>query len=69
MIVIPCGCAWGGCAESFSAEMLPEGWISLVTFRETATPGLLDFLKDRTQRDAVLCPAHAIALERQLKRL
>jgi hypothetical protein len=35
----------------------------LVTFRETRQPGRLDFLYDRTERDAVLCPDHAVALE------
>ena len=60
---LPSRCAWRNCTKSCGPEALPLGWIMLVTFRETATPGKLDFLRDRTERDAVLCPDHAAALE------
>jgi hypothetical protein len=60
----PLRCAWRGCQETCTrAEGLPEGWVFLVTFRGTRTPGVLDFLKDKTQRDAALCAWHADELE------
>jgi len=62
-------CAFRGCSETCPHGELPAEWICLVTFRETATPGVLNFLTDRTERDAVLCPIHAGMLEGLLKRI
>jgi hypothetical protein len=65
---LPLACAWKGClATCDNTRALPRGWIALATFRDTATPGVLDFRRDRVDRDAVLCPAHIEALERMLK--
>lgn len=66
---IPLRCAWRGCRAQCPPipTPLPPGWFSLVTFRETATPGRLDFVVDRTYRDAVLCPEHVAELEQCLE--
>lgn len=63
-------CAWRGCFTTCDdpAE-LPEGWIALVTFRKTVTPGLLDFIKDHVLRDAVLCPKHAPIIDHLLEQI
>lgn len=60
-------CAWNECEETCSnPDDLPSGWIALVTFRKTSVPGILNFAVDEVNRDAVLCPTHAAALERCL---
>jgi hypothetical protein len=66
---MPLRCAWRGCTAACEPlpAPLPAGWFSLVTFRETARPGVLDFVRDRTRRDAVLCAEHHAALERLLE--
>ena len=60
-------CAWDGCLASFhhnkEIEYLPKGWTILLVFRAKKPP------PSDMQRDAVLCPAHTAALERQLKQL
>lgn len=60
-------CAWQGCRERSPRKPLAPGWVGLATFHTLRTPGVLDFLHDRTFRDAVLCPQHAKALEALLK--
>lgn len=70
LIKIPVQCAWKGCEQSCPSSAvapLPEGWLCLITFHELANPGVLDFARDRVQRDAVLCPQHVRALEALLK--
>lgn len=64
---IPLVCAWTGCEEECSGHPLPEGWISLATYRKNAQLGILNFRTDDVIRDAVLCPLHAADLESWLK--
>jgi hypothetical protein len=60
-------CAWKDCnATCDYLEDLPPEWSCLVTFRKTATPGVLDFRIDHVNRDALLCPEHSVALEKLL---
>lgn len=58
-------CAWKGCTTTF-IDPIPPGWTYLVTFRKTATAGVLNFAIDRVDRDAVLCPDHATQLDQLL---
>ena len=68
---IPLRCAWRGCRQSCASQPtpLPAGWVCLVTFRETSKAAVLDFARDRTFRDGVLCPEHVAALEALLERI
>jgi hypothetical protein len=75
-------CAWDGCQACCDVEgAIPRGWVNLITFRSshpvastfaaTSHGGIAIEIRpdDDWQRDAVLCPAHARALESHLKDL
>ena len=65
---LPLVCAWKGCrATTANVRPTEPGWIGMATFRDLATPGILNFGTDWTGRDAMLCPEHAAALEACLK--
>lgn len=66
---LPQSCAWKGCTATCDPlpTPLPPGWVCLVTFRETAQIGVLDFIRDKTSRDTSLCAEHSAALEACLK--
>jgi hypothetical protein len=51
-------------------QYLPKGWTILLVFRaKKPVEYIWDVPPSDMQRDAVLCPAHTAALERQLKQL
>jgi hypothetical protein len=54
-------CAWDVCCRTFD-DVMPEGWIWLVTFWSARPVGNIDFLVQPVIRDATLCPEHATAL-------
>lgn len=65
---IPFLCAWQGCDRSFRGDM-PMGWRVLITYHGFCP--VLDFLAPAVaiERDAMLCPDHAGALEGLLKKI
>jgi hypothetical protein len=67
----PMGCAWRGCTESFPMGKMPAGWRNLLVYYAREPTLVLDFRDPehmpRMDRDACLCPAHAIALDQFLK--
>jgi hypothetical protein len=65
-----CMCVWNGCGATFADDM-PHGWRWLLTYwaPQPFSSSLLEILQEDMARDAVLCPKHAAALERQLKEL
>jgi hypothetical protein len=59
--------AWDGCGASCPHDDMPKGWTRLLMFWSKKPE--LDFWKVPQRdwlRDAVLCPEHTAALERQL---
>jgi hypothetical protein len=66
-------CAWDGCEATCAHDKnkyLPKGWTFMLVFW-SAHPVLnfLDVPRNDMLRDAVLCPEHTNALDRQLKPL
>jgi hypothetical protein len=64
-------CAWGGCEATCAHHNLPKGWTFLLAFW-SAHPvvNIWDDVPPQDMlRDAVLCPEHTNALDRQLKPL
>jgi len=60
-------CAWAGCAASFEGNA-PEGWRWLLLYgRERPAPHVGDIPGKTWDRDTVLCPEHAAALNALLK--
>ena len=65
-------CAWAGCAASFRGQM-PEDWRWMLVYWWPHPAGnhkLAKIAMSRScDRDAALCPDHALYLESQLKPL
>jgi hypothetical protein len=66
-----CQCAWKGCEAAFSFKGgMPHRWVWLLAYW-APQPQLIPYEVPQQDmpRDAVLCPKHAIALERLLTEL
>lgn len=65
-------CIWGGCTATTPSQMLEPGWRCLITYQGNWTPHTLARMLttgEGIERDCVLCPDHAEALEGLLKPL
>jgi hypothetical protein len=62
-------CAWEGCPETFRGDM-PKGWTWLLSYWNPLPINRVEKIPEaHWYRDACLCPAHLLTLERQLKNL
>jgi hypothetical protein len=59
-------CAWAGC-EACSPSPVPHGWVNMLVWWSPKPATNLKTIWRHSQRDAVLCPEHARALDALLK--
>jgi hypothetical protein len=65
-----CMCAWNGCQATCPSGPLPDGWRWLLMYWAPRPPlRMTDIPAETWDRDAVLCPQHAKALDGMLKEL